>query len=137
WEEVKRYLLSDVEVNEGEASWGWGKAKVQRMRTDPTARMEVRKTLFPQTSTLLEEINLAFVEARLALKTHIPTDGGARYSDFVLILDNLEKIQRLANNEQGEASQRALFIESAPQFTALDAHVVFTIPLPLVRKEAH
>jgi hypothetical protein len=137
WDEVKGYLGSDVEINEGEISWGWGKAKVQRLRTDPTARKGVREKLLPQTSRLLDEINIAFVEARTKLGKATPRDGGQGYADFVLILDNLEKIQRLAQNTPGDASQRALFIEGAPQFTSLEAHVVLTIPLALVRSEAN
>jgi hypothetical protein len=135
WDEVKGYLLSDAEINEGEVSLGWGKAKVQRMRTDPAARRQVREKLLPQTRTLLDEINLAFVEARTALKKALLQDNGETYTDFVLILDNLEKIERLADNAQGFPSQRALFVEGAAQFTALDAHIVFTVPLALVRSE--
>ncbi len=137
WEELKGYLGSDVEVNEAEVTGGWFKAKVQRLRTDPTARKEVREKLLPQTSGLLEEINLAFVGARTDLKKTAPKDGGQKYSDFVLILDNLEKIQRLAGNTAGDASQRALFVEGVPQLTALDAHVVYTVPLSLVRSEGN
>jgi hypothetical protein len=132
---LKAYLGSNVEVNEGELTAPWGKAKVQRLRTDPTARENVRKALVPQTSALLDEINLAFIEARAALKKNKPRDAGQSYFDFVLILDNLEKIQRLAGNTPGDASQRALFIEGAPQLTALGAHVVFTVPLALVRSD--
>ena len=135
WDEVKDYLGSDVEINEGELTWGWGKAKVQRLRTDPTAREKIRKVLLPQTSSLLNEINLAFVDARTKLIKASPKDGGQSFSDFVLILDNLEKIHRFAGNAPGDASQRALFIEGAPQLTALDAHVVFTVPLSLVRSD--
>jgi hypothetical protein len=136
WEKLKTFLGSEVDATEGELSWGWGKTKVQRLRTDPTAREKVRQQLVPETRNLLEEINRVFVAARTILKTHPPKEGGERYSDFVLILDNLEKIQRLADNEQGEASHRALFIESAPQLTGLNAKIVFTVPLSLVRAEA-
>jgi len=137
WEELKGYLTSDVEINEGELSQPWGKAKITRLRTDPTARQKVRELLLPQTSSLLEEINLAFVAARVALQKRAPKHGGRAYSDFVLVLDNLEKIQRLAGNMPGDASQRALFIEGAPQLTGLEAHIVFTVPLALVRSEGH
>ena len=135
WDEFKGYLLSDVEINEGELSGGWSKAKVQRLRTDPTAREKVREKLLPQTSSLLSEINLAFVAARTELIKAKPKDGGQSYSDFVLILDNLEKVHRFAGNTPGDASQRALFIEGAPLLTSLNAHVVFTVPLSLVRSD--
>lgn len=137
WDEVKDYLGSEREIKEGELSLPFVKTKMQRLRTDPVARHKVREKLLPQTSSLLEEINLAFVAARTALLKKAPQDGDQRYSDFVLILDNLEKVQRLVANAPGDASQRALFIEGAPQLTALDAHVVFTVPLALVRSEGN
>jgi hypothetical protein len=137
WDELKGYLTSDIEINEGEISVPWAKVKVQRLRVDPNARKRVRETLLPQTRSLIDEINLAFVRARIALQGSVPKDGGQPYTDFVLILDNLERVQRVGDNAPGDASQRALFVEGAPQLTALDAHVVFTIPLSLVRRDGN
>jgi hypothetical protein len=60
------------------------------------------------------------------------TKDGKRYADFVLILDNLEKISRVQGQDDGYKSHRQFFIESASQLTGLGAHVIYTIPLPLV-----
>jgi hypothetical protein len=62
-----------------------------------------------------------------------PPKGERPYDDLLLIVDDLEKIQRLAGVEEGEHSQHRLFIERAHQLTSLDIHVVFTVPLALVR----
>lgn len=97
------------------------------------AREQARAKLLPQTTGVLTEINNIFREARILLKSTTPKEGGQPYSDFILILDNLEKIQRLAGAESGEASRKALFIESAPLFTGMDAHIVYIVPLSLVR----
>lgn len=100
---------------------------------DPSIREKVREHLIPRTTTLLNEINSLFVEARTRLRTQTDAEGTRTYDDFVLILDNLEKIQRVGGRTQGEDSYRALFIEGAPQFVGLDCHVIFTVHLSLAR----
>ncbi|GAB4453791.1 MAG: hypothetical protein OHK0029_07260 [Armatimonadaceae bacterium] len=118
-------------------AWKWGKVKIQRLRTEPSKRQQVRDKLRPQTGQLLDEIHLAFVQARDALKTHNPADQGTKYSDFVLILDQLDRIQQVGNRLVGEQSQRALFVDGGQQLAALGAHVVYTIPLALARNIGH
>ena len=130
--EIKGFFLSDVEINEGELELGAAKIKIQRLKRDPTARQRVRDALLPQMTSLQEEINQVFEEARLALKK-VNKEGEPPYKDIVLILDNLEKIQRIAGKEEGLASQRELFLERAPQLTGMQVHVVYTVPLRLVR----
>lgn len=135
WDELKEFVTTDLDIREGDINIPWGKIKVQRLRIDPTARRTVREKLLPQTKSFLEEINLAFVAARTRLKLCKPREGGAQYTDFVLILDNLEKIERFAGNPKGLESQRALFVEGAHQLTALSAHAIYTIPLSLFRRD--
>ena len=126
-EAIKKFLLTDVELEATELTLGNAKSKLKLLRTDPTAREQVRAALMPQTLSLLSEINTFFIEARIEVRKK-------GFQDFVLVIDNLEKIERFDDNAQGEASQRALFVEGAPQLTSLQAHVVFTVPLTLVRR---
>lgn len=130
--EIKKYLLSDVEINEGEIPLWLAKVKIQRLKQAPDAREKVREQLRPQMPSILSEINTVFDEARLKLRQHKPAGGARPYTDIVLILDNLEKIQHVANRQEGEDSHRYLFIECAPQLIGLDAHVIYTVPLRLV-----
>ncbi len=134
-EEVKQYFLSDLELSEGVLSLGAAKLKIQRLKRDPTARQRVREALQSQMSTMLEEMNTVFDEARIALKKIKPQADGQSYTDIVLILDNLEKIQRMNGQKEGLESQRELFIERAPQLTGLQTHVIYTVPLRLVRSD--
>lgn len=115
--EAWQSLLSDVEVNEGEISLPGGKAKVQRLKKDPAARQQVRERLMPHLSTMLDEINLVFSEARLAVKQKSVPAGEEPYSDVVLMLDNLERIQKLTGMSEGLSSQRELFLERYTQLT--------------------
>jgi hypothetical protein len=134
--ELWKFLGREVDVEEVEVPLWEAKAKVKLLKQAPTAREDVRKKLLPQMPTIHEEINLVFDEARLALKNLKPEAGKAPYADIVLILDSLEKIERIGNRKQGEESQRHLFIECAPQLIGLNAHVIYTVPLPLVRSHA-
>jgi hypothetical protein len=83
---------------------------------------------------MLEEINLVFEEARLALKKQ-PQPGWVKQPcrDLVIILDNLERIRKIDKVEEGLASQRELFLERYTQLTGLGAHFIYTVPLRLVR----
>lgn len=131
--EVKQFFLSDVEIAEGELSLGFAKAKVQRLKKDPTARQKVRELLEPKMSTMLEEINLVFKEARAEVKKHRLGNAPQPCSDLVIILDNLEKIRKIGKEEEGLPSQRELFLERHTQLTGMDAHFIYTVPLRLVR----
>lgn len=102
-------------------------------RADPSIREKVRNHLIPRTTTLLDEINGLFVDARTQLRAKTDKAGNQIYHDFVLILDNLEKIQRLGGKAQGEDSYLALFIEGGQQFIRLDCHAIFTVHLSIAR----
>lgn len=128
--EIKGFFLSDVEIKEGELSLGFAKAKVQRLKKDPTARQKVRAVLEPKMSTMLEEINTVFDEARLAVKKS--KVGRQPCTDIVLIVDNLEKIRKVGGMEEG-ASLRELFLEGYAKLTGMKAHFIYTVPLRLVR----
>lgn len=131
--EIKEFILSDVEINEGELPLWGAKLKIQRLKKDPEARKRVRDKLEPKMSTMLEEINLVFDEARLAIKRYDDGSGKQPYQDIVVILDNLEKIRRIAGLDEGLPSQRELFLERYTQLTGMNAHFIYTIPLRLVR----
>ncbi|HYP25407.1 MAG TPA: hypothetical protein VE262_01700 [Blastocatellia bacterium] len=131
--EIKEFFLSEVEINEGELPLWNAKLKIQRLKKDPDARKRVREKLEPKMSTMLEEINLVFDEARLAIKKYDVGPGKEPYQDIVMILDNLEKIRRIAGLDEGLPSQRELFLERYTQLTGMNAHFIYTVPLRLVR----
>ncbi len=53
----------------------------------------------------------------------------------MLILDNLEKIERIEGKAEGLESQRELFIERYTQLTGMQAHIIYTVPLRLARAD--
>ena len=133
FDELKNTLLSEVGVSEIGIGAGDVKATLQLSKKDPGFRAMVRDKLGRQTSTLLGEINLVLDQARAELRTAATAQNGVYYEDIVLILDQLERIQRVEGWEDGAKSQKHLFIECAPQLKGLNVHVIYTIPLRLVR----
>ncbi len=117
--------------------FGEAKLEIALNRADPSIREQVRQYLKPRTSSLVTEINNVLIDARTQLKAKMPRDGGPIYRDIVIVVDNLEKIQTLAGHEMGENSAHALFIEGAPQLSALKAHVIYTVHLSLARANGH
>ena len=132
--EIKQFLLSEVEIKEGELGLGGAKLKIQRLKRDPGARDKVREALEPKMSTMGVEINTVFEEARLALRNEAKGKKQS-FDDLVLILDDMEKIVGFPGKQQGLASQREFFIERATQLRAIKAHVIYTVPLRLARSE--
>jgi Cdc6-like AAA superfamily ATPase len=133
FEEIKEYALGKYEINEGELDLGVGKIKIQRLKQDPNARRIVRDALKTRIPTILEEINLLFEQARLEVRKKTVGEHSLKYSDIVIIIDNLEKIQKLEETEDGIESYQKLFIDYYPQLTGLQSHIIFTVPLRLVR----
>lgn len=128
--DIKKFL-GDWEVTEGEIPLWGAKIKVGRLKEDPTARQKVRDALEPQLSTMLKEIETVFDNARLQVREYLDN----HLSDIVVILDNLEKIERFAKKEAGMDSQRELFLERYTQLTSMNAHFIYTVPLRLARSQ--
>ncbi len=130
-------LTSDIAVSDVQLSqkiMGTDiKGKVTLLKRDPGAREKVREAYLPHLGSLVSEINEAFDEARLRLKQWRPPAGEQPYDDIVVLVDNLEKIQRIKGMEAGLPSQRELFVERYAQLTGMKAHLVYTAPLRLVR----
>lgn len=133
FDEIKEYLLSEVEINEGEVELPGLKLKVQRLKSSPDARKQVRERLKEKEPRMLDEVNRVFTEARAAVRRVTDAQGRQAYADFVLIFDNLEKMQSFEGIKEPAAAHRELFLERYTQLTGLQAHAIFTVPLRLVR----
>jgi len=131
--ELKGLFGREIEISDTEPEVAGIKLPIRLLRKDPDARQRVRKALEPGGTSVLEEVNQVLIEAKNQLATKLDKEGGPHLRDFVLILDDLEKIRRFGGKPEGLDSQRELFIQRAPQLTALHAHVVYATPLELVR----
>jgi hypothetical protein len=134
FDELKRFLLSDVQIGKGELPVLGAKIEVQRLKKDPDARQAIRKKLEPQMSTVLEEVNHVLLEAKQKLDRRWQEEEREPLRDFVLIVDDLEKIRRFGKRAEGLESHHELFLERASQLRSIEAHVVYTLPLNFARQ---
>jgi len=133
--QIKEFFLSDVEISKGELPLLGAKVEIQRLKQDTTNRQKVREALRPHMTTMLTEINTVFDATRLELQKVKVKTGEPPYKDFVLLLDNLEKLERIEGPKASLDFQRDLFLGHAQKLRALQAHVLYTVPLPLVFSE--
>lgn len=117
-----------VEVNLGVVKFSYG---LKRVASE--TRRQIRDQLRPKISSILDAINAVLIEARTLLRQKARPEGEEPFHDLVLIFDNMDRINRLEDEEEGEKSHRKLFLDGADQWTNLAAHTVYTVPLSLVR----
>jgi hypothetical protein len=96
-----------------------------QIKTGQKIREDVRLSLDPQVYQFIERIN-EFIQAALP---KIKNNG---YQDLVLVIDNLDRIVlRVLDDKTGRTTHDALFLEHAEQLKALDAHIVYTVPISM------
>lgn len=96
-----------------------------QIRTGHEIRKEIRLSLDPQIFPFIERIN-EFIRAAL------PEIQKKGYRDLVLIIDNLDRIVlRVLDEKAGRTTHDALYLEHAEQLKALDAHMVYTVPISM------
>ena len=95
------------------------------IKTGRQVRREVRLKLDPQISQLLERANL-FIHSAL---TDLKKKG---WKDLVILIDNLDRIAlRVLDERTGRTSHDAVYLEHADQLKALDAHIIYTVPISM------
>ena len=96
-----------------------------QIRTGHEIRKEIRLSLDPQIFPFIERIN-EFIRAAL------PEIQKKGYRDLVLIIDNLDRIVlRVLDEKTARTTHDALYLEHAEQLKALDAHMVYTVPISM------
>ena len=96
-----------------------------QIRTGHESRKQIRLSLDPQIFVLIERIN-EYIRAAL------PEIKKKGYRDLVIIIDNLDRIVlRVLDEEAGRTTHDALYLEHAEQLKALDAHMVYTVPISM------
>ena len=133
-EEVRRKLLSDVELKQAD-----GKAKIGafeisaslalKARNNDQIREQLWNALATEKTTLVQEFrDLLDRQARTKLKTK-------GYEDVVLIVDWLEKLQP-ARKDTDKDPLEELFLMHAGLFQSMGVHLVLTLPLPMAYSTA-
>lgn len=122
-ERIKKFLQSEVDVEFIEI--GSDLAKITgTIKNSPDMRQKVREALEPHTDSLLHAANDVIGKA----VSQLSKKG---YAGIVLLVDNLDKMPIRPKENSSCDTAEYLFINRAAQMTALQCHVVYTIPLSL------
>lgn len=96
-----------------------------QIQTGRKSRKDIRERLEPQVSQLIARMN-EFIQAALP---EIKRNG---YRDLVLVIDNLDRIVlRVLDETTKSTTHDALYLDHAEQLKALDAYMVYTVPISM------
>lgn len=127
--EVKDIFLTKRKFSKLELSlFGLAKTEIQEIKQNDEARRKLFDAISQDNKSLLEELNLFIKKANLELRK-----SESAYTNLVIIVDSLEKIQKFEQQPQGLQSQIELFIERYTKLTGIDTHIIYTVPLALYR----
>lgn len=113
--------------------FGFSSVDIKRLAKDDSARKKVREALKEDTYLLSREINKLLSDARKAVKNLSAHGKSLNYQDVVIILDNLEKIEKFDDATMGLESARKLFLNFSTQLTGIESHIIYTVPIDLMR----
>lgn len=124
WQELKDLALSDVEFEELsiESQINVFTKLTTSLRRIPSSRETIRKQVDNHSVSLIEALNEFIAEA----KTKLPS----KKSKIVVIADSLDRIIPLEKGN-GRNSHDEIFIDYNSQLTALNCHIVYTVPISL------
>jgi hypothetical protein len=95
-------------------------------KASPKLRDRLRGYLEPRTNQMIESINRELLEPAIEKLQHRNQRG------LVVIIDNLDRID-FSPRPWGRPQPEYLFVDRATQLRSLHCHVVYTIPLALLR----
>ncbi len=136
-EGIRGLLLTPIRLSEIKVTGAPIEATFTNLRSSPTAREIVLDAVRGNEARLRESINEYLKLARDTITAHPVPEGEHPYTDLVLILDGMDRIETVIGRARGGESHRALFIDGADDFISLDASVVYTAPLSLIRSEGN
>jgi energy-coupling factor transporter ATP-binding protein EcfA2 len=113
--------------------YGLPKVDIKRLAKDDSARQKIHDFLKNDTYSLLKEINAMLNEAREQIKNLKAHGVSQHYQDIVIIFDNLEKIEKFDDANEGFDSAKKLFLNYSEQLKGIESHIIYTAPIELIR----
>lgn len=95
-------------------------------RSSPRLRQRLRGYLEPRTNEIIRSINEELLEPATEKLQYLGKQG------LVVIIDNLDRVD-FSPRPTGRSQPEYLFIDRATQLRSLHCHVIYTIPLALLR----
>jgi hypothetical protein len=123
WDELKNVLGGDVSFTGVDLSVGLANISAV-IKSSPNTRLEIRKRLEPKLNTWIEAAKDVISKAVLELKKK-------GFASLVIIADDMDKLSVERRQDIDGSTAERLFIHRYAQLTALNCHVVYTIPLSL------
>lgn len=124
WDDLRATLKSEVTLSEAEVGSGFA-ALTLELRNRPGKRKVLRDAIERFSTPLLGALNDLLGLARV----EILKAGGA---GLVILVDGLDKLVRRPLDDGATNTHERLFIDRSEQLAALDAHVVYTVPISLI-----
>ncbi len=128
WSALKDFAQTEISVEvQGEMEVPLAFAKLTaNLSGSPSARKTIRDQVDPHTVSLLDALNAFIGEAG---------HDGVGDNRLVLIADNLDRIVPIYNKDTGRTNHEEIFLDRSEQLTALNCHVIYTVPISLVYSE--
>jgi hypothetical protein len=95
-----------------------------QVKVASSQREEIRRKLDREMTVFIERLNLLIGNARQNVQKK-------NYSDLVVLVDGLEKMQ-FREESEGVSNHTLLFVHHAEQLKAPQCHIVYTVPIFLV-----
>lgn len=125
WDDIRGVLGSEIRASGASFSGPFGGLALE-LRNRPSRRTELRQAIERQSTTLLMAVNDVLQTARAEVRRDGERQG------IVLLIDGLEKMTRRPLDDGVSNTHDRLFIDRSEQLAALDAHVVYTVPISLL-----
>lgn len=128
WSALKDFSQTEIDIEvAGQAEIELAFTKLTAtLRGSPSARKQIRDRVDPHTVDLLDALNEFISEA---------SHSGIKAQQLVLIVDNLDRIVPIYDVKKEKTNHEEIFIDRVEQLTALNCHVVYTVPISLVYSE--
>jgi len=123
WEELKDVLGADVSFKDIDLAVGLANISAV-IKSSPNTRLEIRKRLEPTLNNWIEAAKDVISKAVLELKKK-------GFSGLVIIADDMDKLSVERRQEIDSSIAERIFIHRHGQLTALNCHVIYTMPLSL------
>lgn len=123
WDELKDLLGADVKFTGVDLAVGLAKFSTV-IKSSPNTRLEIRKMLEPKLNNWIEAARDVISKAVLELKKK-------GFAGLVIIADDMDKLSVERRQEIDSSIAEHIFIHRHSQLTALNCHLVYTMPLSL------
>lgn len=94
------------------------------LKAAPGSRQKIRQEIEKHTPSLIEALNEFITEAKKKL--------ASKYSELIVIADNLDRIVPVFSEDGKRSNHDQIFIDRSEQLRKLNCHLIYTVPISMV-----